>query len=498
MNGPENQEALFTFDNSYARLPERFFARLDPTPVGAPQLISVNEELALVLGLDPQKLLSSEGVEIFAGNQVPIGSEPLAMAYAGHQFGGWSAQLGDGRAIMLGELLDKDGMRFDLQLKGAGRTPFSRSGDGRAALGPVLREYIVSEAMAALGIKTTRALACVTTGEQVRREEIEPGAVLTRIAESHVRVGTFEYFSTQGDHEGVQILADYVINRHYPQAAKAANPYRALLDCVVKAQAELVASWMHTGFIHGVMNTDNSSVSGETIDYGPCAFMDIYEADMVFSSIDHMGRYAYSNQPRIAQWNLAQLAQSLLLLLGDDERSAISAAKSSIEAYTKIYEQAWLAGMRQKLGFFEAHDEDRALIEELLDLMAQNSADFTLTFRGLSDLNMSVGAQDEHLRKQFDLPASLDDWLVQWRQRLLSENSVDLDRQQAMRAKNPAFIPRNHLIEEVIQAALKGDFKPFNKLRAVLVNPFEDQPDAAHYARPPNPDEIIHATFCGT
>ena len=437
MNRPDDRGNLFPFDNSYGRLPERFFARLDPTPVRAPKLIAVNVELATALGLDPQKLSSKEGVEIFAGNQVPAGSDPIAMVYAGHQFGGWSPQLGDGRAILLGELLIVDGERFDLQLKGSGRTPFSRSGDGRSALGPVLREYIVSEAMHALGIKTTRALAAVTTGETVMRENMDPGAVLTRIAKSHVRVGTFEYFAAKSDMDDVQILADYVISRHFPQAASARNPYRALLDCVVKAQAELVASWMQVGFIHGVMNTDNCSITGETIDYGPCAFMDIYEADMVYSSIDHMGRYAYSNQPRIAHWNLAQLAQSLLLLLGDDEQSAISEAKAAIAAYSNIYEEAWLKGMRRKLGFKEQHEGDRSLIEELLDLMAQNSADFTLTFRGLSNLAMIAGDPEKVLRELFDLPASLDDWLIVWRERLVLENSKDAARQTAMRANKP-------------------------------------------------------------
>ena len=493
MNRPDDQGNLFPFDNSYGRLPERFFARLDPTPVRAPKLITVNIELATALGLDPQKLSSKDGVEIFAGNKVPAGSDPIAMVYAGHQFGGWSPQLGDGRAILLGELLLGNGERFDLQLKGSGRTPFSRSGDGRAALGPVLREYIVSEAMHALGIKTTRALAAVTTGEQVMREDMDPGAVLTRVAKSHVRVGTFEYFAAKSDMEDVQILADYVIHRHYPQAARARNPYRALLDCVVKAQAELVASWMQVGFIHGVMNTDNCSITGETIDYGPCAFMDIYEADMVYSSIDHMGRYAYSNQPRIAQWNLAQLAQSLLLLLGDDEQSAVGEAKAAIAAYPDIYEEAWLTGMRQKLGLQEEHEGDRSLIEELLDLMAQNSADFTLTFRRLSDLSMTMSDEDKAMLDLFDLRVSLDDWLIQWRKRLVLENSVDSARKIAMRAKNPAFIPRNHLIAEVIQAALKGDFTPFEALRAVLADPFDDQPDASHFARPPKPSEVVRS-----
>ncbi len=435
MNGPDKQRHLCPFDNSYGRLPERFFARLDPTPVSAPHLIKFNTKLAGELGLELQELSRADLARIFSGNDVPVGAQPLAMAYGGHQFGGWSGQLGDGRAILLGEVLGKDGVRFDLQLKGSGPTPFSRSGDGRAALGPVLREYIVSEAMHGLGIKTTRALAAVLTGERVRREESLPGAIFTRIAQSHIRVGTFEFFAHQQDYDGVQILADYVIARCYPQAASAANPYRALLDGVVKAQAELVASWMQVGFIHGVMNTDNCSISGETIDYGPCAFMDIFEADMVYSSIDHMGRYAYSNQSRIAQWNLAQLAQSLLLLLGDDEDSAIGEAKAAIKAYREIYEQFWLKGMAQKLGLAKERDGDRALIEELLDLMAQNNADFTLTFRGLSNLSLVANDQDQAMLDLFDQPASLNDWLGQWRERLQQESRSDSQRQMLMRAK---------------------------------------------------------------
>ena len=498
MNGPEQQGAFFAFDNSYARLPGRFFARLDPTNVPAPKLVRVNHQLARMLGVDPEQLSSSEGVKILAGNQIAKGAESLAMAYAGHQFGGWVPQLGDGRAILLGEVLGLDAVRYDVQLKGAGPTPFSRSGDGRAALGPVLREYIVSEVMNALGVRTTRALAIVTTGEEVIREEMLPGAILTRVATSHVRVGTFQYFSARQDYEAVQILADYIITRHYPHAARAQNSYRALLDAVIKRQAELVASWLHVGFIHGVMNTDNMSVAGETIDYGPCAFMDEYDRDTLFSSIDQMGRYAYGNQPRIAQWNLAQLAQSLLQLLGDDEDEAIASAKQAISDYTQIYDDAWLSGMRKKLGFAEAQQGDKALIDELLDLMAQNHADFTLTFRRLSELAGEPGGADKAMGELFRFPASLDDWLVQWRKRLLSEDSVDEIRIKSMKATNPAFIPRNHLVEEVIQAALTGDFHPFDKLMDVLAKPYDDQPNAAHFARPPRPDEVVRATFCGT
>ena len=395
-------------------------------------------------------------------------------------------------------MLGTDGVRYDVQLKGAGRTPYSRSGDGRAALGPVLREYIVSEAMAALGIKTTRALAMVTSGETVIREEMLPGAILTRVATSHIRVGTFQYFAAKGDYDGVQLLADYVIARSYPAAAHAQNPYRALLDAVVERQAELVASWMHIGFIHGVMNTDNCSVVGETIDYGPCAFMDSYDPDTVYSSIDRMGRYAYGNQRPIAQWNLAQLAQSLLQFLGDNEEEAIASAQKAIEDYITIFEAAWLTGMRKKIGLAEEREEDRALIEELLDLMVQNQADFTLTFRSLSALGSEPEDRDQTVRDLFKLPASIDDWLVLWRQRLAQEESRDDARQAIMKASNPAFIPRNHLVEEAIQAAYGGDFSAFRKLNQILATPFDDQPGAGHFSRPPKPDEVVEATFCGT
>ncbi|MCF6198104.1 MAG: YdiU family protein [Hyphomicrobiaceae bacterium] len=498
MDAPSRQKALFSFDNSFVRLPERFFARLDPTRVASPQLIKFNTQLACTLGLDLQGLASADLARIFSGNEVPAGAQPLAMAYGGHQFGGWSGQLGDGRAILLGEVIGKVGARYDVQLKGAGPTPYSRSGDGRAALGPVLREYILSEAMQKLGIKTTRALAAVLSGERVRREDSLPGAVFTRIARSHIRVGTFEYFAHQQDYDGVQILADYVIARCYPQAAKADNPYLALLEAVIKAQAELVASWLQIGFIHGVMNTDNCSVSGETIDYGPCAFMDQYAVDTVYSSIDHMGRYAYGNQRPIAQWNLAQLAQSLLQFLGETEDEAISAAQQAISGYLPLIDGLWLSGMRQKLGLIEERDGDKALIDELLDLMEQNSADFTLTFRTLSELSGGKGKADQAFGTLFRFPASIEGWLAQWRERLAQEASLDGERIKRMKATNPAFIPRNHLVEEVIKAAHEGDLKPFERLNEVLANPYEDQPDAAHFARPPKPEEVVRATFCGT
>jgi len=487
----QSSALLFAFDNSYARLPERFYARLAPTAVTNPRLIKLNHALARELGLDPQRLTTPQSVEMLAGNRLPPGAEPLAMAYAGHQFGNWVPQLGDGRAIMLGEVRDANGVRRDIQLKGAGPTPFSRNGDGRAALGPVLREYIVSEAMAALGVRTTRSLAAVSTGEQILRQEgLLPGAVLTRVAKSHVRVGTFEFFANRGDVEGVRYLADYVIERLYPQARKSDQPYRALLNLVIERTAKLVASWQLIGFIHGVMNTDNMSISGETIDYGPCAFLDAFNPSQVFSSIDSGGRYAYGNQPRIAHWNLVRLAQALLPLLADDENAALNSAREAINAYPAQFEAAYIAGLRAKLGLVEEHEGDRDLAGELFELMAANKADYTLTFRLLGD-----GA----VRELFESPADFDAWSIKWRERLALEQATPSERALAMRAVNPAFIPRNHRIEAVIAAAQNNsDFTPFEELMKVLAEPFGDRPQFAHYADPPKPDEIVQQTFCGT
>ena len=375
----------FPFQNSYARLPDRFYARVAPTPVAAPRLIRLNVTLARELGLDPDWLAGPQGLEVLAGMRVPDAAEPIAMAYAGHQFGHFVPQLGDGRAILLGEVVDRNGVRRDLQLKGAGLTPFSRNGDGRAALGPVLREYIVSEAMAALGIPTTRSLAAVTTGEAVVRETLLPGAVLTRVAASHVRVGTFQFFAARGDLDGLRLLADHVIARHYPDAAQAEQPYRALLERVTRRQAELIARWLLVGFIHGVMNTDNMSIAGETIDYGPCAFMDAYDPATVFSSIDRHGRYAYANQPRIATWNLARLAETLLPLLADDEKQAIAQAEEVLGGFAPASRPRSSAGMRKKLGLAGAEGDDLALGQDFLDLLAANAVDFTLAFRRLAD-----------------------------------------------------------------------------------------------------------------
>lgn len=486
----------FPFQNTYAALPDNFFARVAPTPVSAPRLIKLNRPLAVQLGLDPDVLETAEGAEILAGKTVPAGADPIAMAYAGHQFGNFVPQLGDGRAILLGEVIDRDGIRRDIQLKGSGPTPFSRRGDGRAALGPVLREYIVSEAMFALHIPTTRSLAAVITGEHVLRETALPGAVLTRVASSHIRVGTFQYFAARRDTEALRRLADHVIARHYPELSGTERPYHALLAGVVARQANLVARWLLVGFIHGVMNTDNSSVSGETIDYGPCAFMDAYNPSQVFSSIDEMGRYAYANQPRIAQWNATRLAECLLPLFGDDKDKAVAEAQEILGAFPEIFSTAYQAGLRRKVGLFTARDGDEALIQDLLDAMARNQADFTLTFRKLGE---AAGGDASDARAQFIDPAAFDEWAGRWRERTALEPQSASERQAAMHAVNPLFIPRNHRVEAVIQAAVNNDdYAPFEELVKVLAKPFDDQAGYAAYAEPPLPDQRVLQTFCGT
>ena len=486
------------FDNSYARLPDRFFTRLQPTPVAAPRLVRLNTELALDLGLDPERLATPEGVEMLAGNLVPPGGEPLAMAYAGHQFGTFVPQLGDGRAILLGEVIDRAGVRRDIQLKGAGPTPYSRRGDRRAALGPVLREYIVSEAMAALKVPTTRALAAVTTGEPVWRERTLPGAVLTRVTSSHIRVGTFQFFAARRDVDAIRRLADHVIARHYPEAASATNPYRVLLDQVISRQATLIAKWLLVGFIHGVMNTDNMSITGETIDYGPCAFMDAYNPRAVYSSIDKMGRYAYGNQPDIAQWNLIRLAETLLPLLAEDHDAAVKEAQQAIGEFGKLFDEAYAAGLRRKLGLLEAQPTDISLAQDLLDRMAHDCADFTLVFRRLCDA--AAGPEgDAGVRILFADSSAFDEWATRWRHRLAQEGGEPAERRSAMRAANPAFIPRNHLVEAAINAAVDdGDSSAFERLLSVVTAPYEDHPAFGRYADPPRPDQVVHKTFCGT
>jgi uncharacterized protein YdiU (UPF0061 family) len=486
----------FAFDNSYARLPERFFARQAPVPVAQPRLIKLNEVLAAQLGLDTAVLRSPEGLAMLAGNQVPAGADPLAMAYAGHQFGGFVPRLGDGRAILLGEILDPSGERFDIQLKGSGRTPFSRGGDGRAWLGPVLREYILSEAMQALGIPTTRSLAAVATGEPVFREAgALPGAVLTRVARGHVRVGTFEYFQARQDTDSLRQLADYVLARHYPEARGSDQPYRSLLVGVVARQAALVARWLGVGFIHGVMNTDNMSIAGETIDYGPCAFMDAYHPGQVYSSIDHGGRYAYGNQPRIAQWNLARLAQALLPLLDPDQDQAVAQAQAVIDGFGPCFEQAYLVCFRAKLGLLEPGEDDADLIEGLLQVMAATGADFTNSFRALCDA--ATGAE-EPLRTQLGDDAPATDWRARWQARLAREATPPEARAAAMRRANPAVIPRNHQVEAALDAAVAGDLKPLDALLQALAQPWDKGPGFDKYQRPPAPHQVVQQTFCGT
>ena len=486
----------FAFDHSYARLPERFYARVKPSPVAAPRLLAWNEPLAKRLGLARDDLTAPAQVQALAGNRVLEGAEPLALAYAGHQFGGFVPQLGDGRALLLGEIVGRDGVRRDVQLKGAGPTPFSRGGDGRAAIGPVLREYLVSEAMAALGVPTTRALAAVATGEWVYRDERLPGAVLTRVASSHLRVGTFQYFAARDDRAALTQLLDYAIARHYPHAAHAPVPALSFLESVMDAQARLVARWLALGFVHGVMNTDNTSIAGETLDYGPCAFLDGFAPNRTFSSIDQGGRYAFQNQPSIALWNLARLAETLLPLIDADTTRAIAAATELLQDFSGRFGAAYAAEMSKKLGLCTEQDGDDALVEGLLACMAEQRADFTLCFRRLADV--AAGADASVLAPLFSDPGAILRWLAIWRTRLLHETASPAERAAAMRATSPAFLPRNHRLEEMITAARAGDLAPFERLLRVLARPYDDQPDAADLAEPPGDEQWSYRTFCGT
>ena len=485
------------FENSFAKLPQGFFQRLNPTPVSQPVLLAYNAELAEELGLQTAGKSPQELANVFSGNVMPEGTEPLASVYAGHQFGNFVPQLGDGRAILIGEVRDRAGRLRDLQLKGSGPTPYSRRGDGRAALGPVLREYLISEAMHALGIPTTRALAAVLTGEQVLREGYRPGAVMTRVAASHVRVGSFEYFAAREDWAAIKALADYVIERHYPEAYEAESPALALLQGVIERQAKLIARWMMVGFVHGVMNTDNMPLSGETIDFGPCAFMDAYDPRTVFSSIDQFGRYAYGRQPGIAQWNLARLAEALVPLIDPDEAKAVELASAAISDFAPIYHEAWLAGMRAKLGLVEDDDGDRALIGDLLDSLERTRTDFTLAFRHLSDGH--EGEQASAFLALVKQDAVLTDWLARYQTRCAQESTVPEDRANAMRRVNPIYIPRNHQVEAALAAAVEeGDLGPFNRLHAILAAPFVEVAGLEAYAEPAGPTERVFQTFCGT
>ena len=485
----------FNFDNSFARSLEGFFKPCQAEPATAPTLLQFNHALAKELGLDPVALDSEAGLAIFSGNATPEGSEPLAQAYAGHQFGGFSPQLGDGRALLLGEVIDTQQRRRDIQLKGSGRTPFSRGGDGLAAIGPVLREYLIGEAMHALGVPTTRALAAVATGKHVYREIALPGAILTRIAASHIRVGTFQYAGARGDILKVRELADYAIQRHYPDTADAENPYLAFFAAVADSQAALVARWMNIGFIHGVMNTDNMTISGETIDYGPCAFMDKYAASTVFSSIDQYGRYAYANQPEILTWNLARLAETLIPHVDTKKERAIELLTETIECIQPLYESYWLSGMRSKIGLTTEDILDQELINDLLKIMEAGQADFTLVFRRLSK---TLQGDSDAVRNLFKEPDAFNAWVVRWQKRLEQEDIVAETTAQAMDRVNPIYIPRNHKVEESLAAAVNQDMTPFTKLLEVVIQPFDEVAGNEAYAEPAPATNRRYQTFCGT
>jgi uncharacterized protein YdiU (UPF0061 family) len=487
---------LFNVENSYARELEGLYVPWQAASVPVPRLLALNEELAAELGADADQLKTADGVALLAGNMPPEGSTPVAQAYAGHQFGGFSPRLGDGRALLLGEVRDVHGERRDLHLKGSGRTPFARGGDGKAAVGPMLREYLIAEAMHALGIPTTRALAVVATGEDVTRETMLPGAVLTRVAASHLRVGTFEYAAGLDDPALLQRLADYAIARHHPEAAEAESPYLAFFTSVVEAQAALIARWMEVGFIHGVMNTDNMTISGETIDYGPCAFMDAYDPATVFSSIDHAGRYAYGNQPLVAQWNLARLAEALLPLLPGGTDAAIAAATEVLESFSGRYGSHLRRGMRAKLGLPETAGDEGALVTDLLDLMRAQAVDFTSCFRALSSV---VRGDADPARALFADASAFDAWAERWRAQLTSPGRGSQAIADGMDRVNPLYIPRNHRVEEALAAATAGDLEPFHRLLDAISHPFDERPGLELYASPaPAGFGGSYRTFCGT
>ncbi|MDX6691943.1 MAG: serine/tyrosine/threonine adenylyltransferase [Solirubrobacteraceae bacterium] len=486
---------LFAFDNSYVRELEGLYEPWRATPAPAPALLALNEELAIELGAEPAALRAPEGVAVLVGNRTPDGASPVAQAYAGHQFGGFVPRLGDGRALLLGEVRDVNGGRRDLHLKGSGRTPFARGGDGNAAVGPMLREYLIGEAMHALGIPTTRALAVVATGAQIVRETVLPGAVLCRVAASHLRAGTFQYAAAHDDPALVQRLADYAIARHRPDAVKAPRPYLAFFEAVADAQASLIARWMLVGFIHGVMNTDNMAISGETIDYGPCAFMDAFDPATVFSSIDHGGRYAYANQPPIAQWNLARLAETLLPLFDEEPDAAIAAAGGVLESFPERYDQYWTRGMRAKLGVADGLLQDDGLIDDVLALLQAQKVDFTSFFRALSP---AVRGDARPARSLFAEPSAFDAWSDRWEAQLVTQTSDAQAIAEAMDRVNPVYVPRNHHVEEALTAATAGDLEPFRALLDVLAQPFDERPGLESYAAPAPASFAAYRTFCGT
>lgn len=486
----EEKEIGWNLDNSYTRLPKTFFSRINPTPVLSPKMVILNNSLSTDLGLNIQGLQSESGIEILAGNKVPEGASPIAQAYAGHQYGHFT-MLGDGRAVLLGEHITPQGKRFDIQLKGSGRTPYSRRGDGRAGLGPMLREYIISEAMYGLGIPTTRSLAVVTTGEVIYRESEQPGAILTRIADSHLRVGTFEYISEWGTVEELRALADYTLERHFYEDDAKENPYLFLLKEVIKRQAKLISKWQLVGFIHGVMNTDNMTLSGETIDYGPCAFMNTYDLATVFSSIDTRGRYAYGNQPHIAVWNLARFAETLIPLLHENKATAIKLAKEAIADFTKIYHSSWFSGMRLKLGLFNQEEEDKDIIEGLLSMMQKYGADYTNTFRALTF--------DKLEGEVIFGTTEFIEWHELWKTRLERQQETTDSRHKLMKDSNPAVIPRNHRVEEALEAAVKlGDYSVMERLLKIISNPYAHSLEQDEYSKIPEPSAHPYRTFCGT
>jgi serine/tyrosine/threonine adenylyltransferase len=486
--------ATMQIDHSYSQLPTTLFELCAPTPVAAPSWLAFNHQLAAELGFDPALAETAAGLQVLSGNQLPAWTKSLAQAYSGHQFGQLSPRLGDGRALLLAEIIDHNQQRRDIQLKGSGPTPYSRRGDGRSALGPVIREYLVSEAMHALGVPTSRALAAVITGENVYREHLKPGGILTRVAASHIRIGTFQFASMQPDHTAIKRLADYVINRHYPACAESDQPYLALLNSVIQAQASLVAHWMSLGFIHGVMNTDNMSVSGETIDYGPCAFIDHYDPTTVFSSIDQQGRYAYRNQPMIAQWNLARLAETLLPLLAEAEADAVVIATAALNEFPEFYYQAWQQRMSAKLGL-PSTAAAKLLAEQLLELMAANKVDFTLCFRSLA-FAVNDAFDPQGPAALFADQQGWRVWAAQWQQHLTGDV---VEIRQQMNASNPYFIPRNHQIELIIQQVTEhGDLTLFQQFARDLATPFSETDDNQRWAEPAPASEMPYRTFCGT
>ena len=494
---------MLNFENTFAELPSNFFAEVKPSIFPNPKLIVYNHSLSKLLKIDSNWIKSEAGINCFSGKNIIKSSKPISMVYAGHQFGTWVPQLGDGRAILLGEIIDINNVRWDIQLKGAGRTPFSRNGDGKATLGPVLREYIVSEAMNALKIPTTRSLTAISTGEEIQREKVLPGAIITRIAKSHIRVGTFQYFASRGDVNSIKTLADYVIHRHYPEIIENENKYIQFLRNVIKSQAKLISHWLSVSFIHGVMNTDNTSIIGETIDYGPCAFMDTYDPNQTYSSIDTFKRYSYNNQALICHWNLTQLASSLLPIFSDDDKMSLKLAQNEIDKYTGFFNDYWIKKMRKKIGLKKTIKEDIKLIKDLLKIMHKEKLDFTLTFTylGIIFINKNLNKNDDIGFKFFQgfHSNALKNWIRKWKKRLLLEDTPNDKIINLMNKTNPKVIPRNHLLEEALNDAIDySNFDKFFKMLKIIQSPYDQSFNDKRYIYPPSQNEIVHQTFCGT